>query len=157
MRKTVYLDSTIPSFMFDERESIKPFVEITKKWWKDESPEYDIKLSDAVILELSKGAYPNREKVLQFARKVELLPIVPEIAKIAKVYIQNHLMPRNLEGDAVHLAFASFYKIDFLLTWNCNHLANANKKNHIRLINVSLNLSTPEITTPMELCKEKKE
>ena len=39
-------------------------------------------------------------------------------------------MPRVLKGDALHLAYASFYKIDFLLTWNCNHLANANKRQH---------------------------
>jgi dTDP-4-amino-4,6-dideoxygalactose transaminase len=57
--------------------------------------------------------------------------------------------------DALHLAYASFYKIDFLLTWNCNHLANANKRKHIRVINARLNLPTPEIVTPLELFSEK--
>jgi len=54
-----------------------------------------------------------------------------------------------------HLAYASYYKIDFLLTWNCNHLANANKNQHIRIINTRLNLPTPEIITPFELFTEK--
>jgi hypothetical protein len=63
-------------------------------------------------------------------------------------------MPRILEGDALHLAYASFHKIDFLLTWNCNHLANANKRKHIRTINARLNLATPEIITPLELFSE---
>ncbi len=63
-------------------------------------------------------------------------------------------MPLKLEGDAFHLAYASVYKIDFLLTWNCNHLANANKKQHIRVINTKLGLSTPEIITPLELFEE---
>jgi len=63
-------------------------------------------------------------------------------------------MPQVLKGDALHLAYASFYKIDFLLTWNCNHLANANKKQHIRRINAKLNLSTPEIVTPLQLFTE---
>ena len=54
-----------------------------------------------------------------------------------------------------HLAYASYYKIDFLPTWNCNHLANANKKQHIRIINTRLNLPTPEIITPFELFTEK--
>ncbi|MGR3218700.1 MAG: type II toxin-antitoxin system VapC family toxin, partial [Candidatus Anammoxibacter sp.] len=58
------------------------------------------------------------------------------------------------EGDAVHLAFASYFKIDFLLTWNCNHLANANKKQHIRILNTKLNLNIPEIITPLELFPE---
>ncbi len=60
-----------------------------------------------------------------------------------------------LKGDALHLAYASFYKIDFLLTWNCNHLANANKRTHIRVINTRLNLVVPEIITPLELFSEK--
>lgn len=63
-------------------------------------------------------------------------------------------MPRISTGDGLHLAYASLYKIDFLLTWNCNHLANANKKHHIRVINTRLGLFVPEITTPMELFTE---
>jgi len=64
-------------------------------------------------------------------------------------------MPIDEQGDALHLAYASFYKIDFLLTWNCNHLANANKKQHIRIINARLNLFMPEIITPLELFTER--
>jgi hypothetical protein len=60
-------------------------------------------------------------------------------------------MPKVAEGDALHLAYASFYKIDFLLTWNCKHLANANKYQHIRIINTRLQLHTPEIVTPLAL------
>jgi hypothetical protein len=63
----------------------------------------------------------------------------------------NYLMPQDVVGDALHLAIASFYKMDYLLTWNCNHLANANKKKHVRRINERLRLSTPEIITPLEV------
>lgn len=63
-------------------------------------------------------------------------------------------MPKNIEGDAIHLAYTAYYNIDFLLTWNCNHLANTNKKQHIRLIHTKLNLNSPEITTPLELFSE---
>lgn len=77
-----------------------------------------------------------------------------QIIDIAQVYLDNYLMPSVLKGDALHLAYASFYKIDFLLTWNCNHLANANKRQHIRVINARLNLATPEIITPLELFSE---
>ncbi len=61
---------------------------------------------------------------------------------------------RKLEGDARHLAFASLYQMNFLLTWNCNHLANGNKKHHIQVINARLQLPVPEILTPLELFKE---
>ena len=63
-------------------------------------------------------------------------------------------MPLVLKGDALHLAYASFFKINFLLTWNCNHLANANKRKHIEAINDNLNLATPAIITPLELFSE---
>ena len=64
-------------------------------------------------------------------------------------------MPKDELGDALHLAYSSYYKIDFLLTWNCNHLANANKKHHIQKINSRLNLFIPEIITPLELFTER--
>jgi hypothetical protein len=83
-----------------------------------------------------------------------VLPFDERIVDIAQVYLDNFLMPRVLAGDTLHLAYVSFWKIDFLLTWNCNHLANANKKQHIRIINTRLNLLTPEIITPLELFTE---
>ncbi len=105
MHKTVYLDSTIPSYLFDQRDSIREFIEITKKWWEEERGNFRVVISDAT-------------------------------------------------GDALHLAYASAYKCEFLLTWNCNHLANANKKQHIAVINTRLKLFVPEIVTPMELFTE---
>jgi len=60
-------------------------------------------------------------------------------------------MPDNPVGDALHLALASFHKCDYLLTWNCKHLANANKAPHIKRINAMLNLFTPLLVTPLEL------
>lgn len=79
---------------------------------------------------------------------------MPEIIEIAKIYLENYIMPQELKGDAIHLSYASFYKMDFLLTWNCVHLANANKRQHIRIINNRLNLMVPEIITPLELITE---
>ena len=60
-------------------------------------------------------------------------------------------MPADPAGDALHLALASFYKCDFLVTWNCLHLANANKFGHIRRVNTILGLIVPNLVTPLEL------
>ena len=60
-------------------------------------------------------------------------------------------MPKDELGDALHLAIVSFHKMYFLLTWNCQHLANANKRDHIRRINERLKIFTPELVTPYEL------
>jgi hypothetical protein len=79
------------------------------------------------------------------------VPVEPAITEIVKVYIQQHLMPNDPVGDALHLALASYHKCDFLLTWNCRHLANANKFGHIRRVNVMLGLYVPTLVTPLEL------
>lgn len=92
---------------------------------------------------------------MELVQQIEQLEPAPEIVEIANYYIANQLMPEDVKGDAAHLAYASFYKMDFLLTWNCNHLANANKKQHIRIINSRLNLPVPEIITPLELFTNK--
>ena len=83
-----------------------------------------------------------------------MLEDVPEIRGIVKVYLENKLMPADDFGDAAHLAIASFYSIDFLLTWNCIHLANANKSEHIRKINMRLGLLSPDLITPEQLYME---
>ena len=155
MKSSVYLDTTIPSYLFDERDSIKLHIEMTKKWWDEESLNFDIWASEATLDEISEGYYPKKQDLLNFVGGVQILMPDPQIIDIAQIYLDNFLMPRALKGDALHLAYASFYTIDFLLTWNCNHLANANKRKHIRVINARLNLPTPEIITPLELFSEK--
>lgn len=55
----------------------------------------------------------------------------------------------NRRGDALHLAIASYYRLDVLLTWNCRHLANPNEMQHIRAVNRELGLSMPLLTTPL--------
>ena len=155
MKKTVYLDTTIPSYLFDNRESIKYPCEITRKWWDEESTNFDIFISLETIAELNKGNYPRKKEILEFVGGIEQLRFVPEIKDIVQHYINTKLMPLEASGDAVHLAYASYYKIDFLLTWNCNHLANANKRRHIAIINARLALFIPEIITPMELFAER--
>jgi predicted nucleic acid-binding protein len=154
MKKTVYLDATIPSYLFDGRESLKTYIQVTKKWWEEESARFDIWISEETVAELAVGDYPRQAQILAFVAELPILPPNEQVLEIAQVYLDNYVMPQGLKGDALHLAYATLYKFDFLLTWNCNHLANANKRQHIRIINARLNLSTPEIITPLELFTE---
>ena len=85
---------------------------------------------------------------------INILEGANRIDDIVNVYVKNKLMPEKDIRDALHLAYASLYKIDVLLTWNCSHLANINKIEHIRNINRGLGLFVPEIITPLELRKE---
>lgn len=155
-RPRVYLDSTIPSYYFDTRAEILNYVADTRHWWDKESQAYDLWLSQATLRELSQGGHPYREKILEFVRKIKVLPEDRMVLELAQTYIDHKLMPASLEGDAAHLAYASFYGFNYLLTWNCNHLANANKRRHIEVINNRLGLASPLIVTPQMLVKETK-
>lgn len=154
MRKTVYLDATIPNFMYDQREEARTFVKVTNDWWREERQFFDVWASEATLDEVVSGDYPHKTDAIAFASRIQLLPPDDEILEIAQTYIDHYLMPHSLKGDALHLAYASFYKIDFLLTWNCTHLANANKTRHIAVLNTRLRLSVLEIITPLQLFHE---
>jgi predicted nucleic acid-binding protein len=93
----------------------------------------------------------HQRPALALLADILLLPVEPAIIEIVETYIQRMVMPRDPTGDALHLALASYHKCDFLLTWNVQHLANANKFAHIRRINVLLDLFTPALVTPLEL------
>ncbi|MBF0117927.1 MAG: type II toxin-antitoxin system VapC family toxin [Desulfobacterales bacterium] len=105
----------------------------------------------AVIEEIEDGDYPNKEQLLNLITNIPLLDINMEIRDIVDTYIKRKLMPIDTRGDALHLAIASFYNCDFLLTWNCKHLANANKFKHIRRLNTLLDIHVPALITPVEL------
>ncbi len=88
--------------------------------------------------------------------------LIANILQVVEAYVRHKLMPADPAGDALHLATTSYHKCDFLVTWNCEHLANANKFGHIRRINTllglfvpatvsSLRLFVPAIVTPLEL------
>lgn len=93
---------------------------------------------------------PLRLKLLD---GMEVLTSNPAVAEIVQTYISHKVMPANPSGDALHLALASFYECDFIVSWNCKHLANPNKFAHIRRINVRLGLHVPEIVTPQVLLR----
>ena len=112
---------------------------------------YQLFISDTVLQELNSGAHPLKMEIIEFVSTIPLLPPNQDIERLVELYINNHIMPRSLVGDAVHLAYASYYDIKYLLTWDSNHLANANKWKHIQAINSRLGLSTPEIVMPIEL------
>ncbi len=104
MKQSVYLDSTIPSYLFDERESIKTYIEITRKWWEEERGNFALWISDESIIELSQGEYPNKDKLMACVAAIQVLPPDEHVFEVAQVYLDNYLMPRSLTGDAIHLA-----------------------------------------------------
>ena len=111
-------------------------------------PSYELYTSVFSLLELRAGNYPSKESALNFMDGIPQLESVPEIEDIVRSYLRHKLMPEKNLNDAFHFAVASYYGVHFLLTWNCRHLANVNKVEHLRKINNELGLFVPIITTP---------
>jgi predicted nucleic acid-binding protein len=155
----VYIETTIPSLYFEQRKDAKTVArrEWTRTWWDDYRRNYDLVTGAPVIEELSRGAHPQKSEKLGLLRDVTILRVTEEVAQAVEVYVERHVMPRDPSGDAAHLALASFYKCDYLLTWNCAHLANANKLSHIRRVNALLGLAVPQLVTPLEMIGDEDE
>jgi len=149
----VYIETTIFSFYFEQRQSPAAVAmrDWTRQWWDGCRQRYEVLTSTAVLAELDTGSLAHRDEALALARSIPAVPVGDDIADIVQVYIQHKVMPDNPVGDALHLAMASQHKFDYLLTWNCRHLANANKFAHIRRVNALLGLPVPALVTPLEL------
>jgi predicted nucleic acid-binding protein len=152
-RPQVYVETTIPSFYHTTRPGAEARARrvSTRLWWAGGRERFRLVTSEAVLAELRKGEYPSRESALALAQELPLLEITPQVAEIVAVYIQHHVMPADPSSDALHLALASIHRCEFLVTWNCQHLANANKFGHIRRVNHLLGLHVPVLATPLDL------
>ena len=151
--KTVYLETSIFSFYYDERT--QPEIVARRNWtrefWETCRNQFNFVTSSAVLAELRRGNKPHKARALKLA--FTLPAVAPEYAveEIVRAYLEHKLMPADPAGDVLHLALASYNRHDFLTTWNCQHLANANKTDHIRHVNDLLGLPTPKLITPLEL------
>lgn len=149
----LYVETTIPSFYHETRTTADVVARRrwTRAWWAGASSRYELVTSPAVLDELAGGMEERSTLRLSLLQDLPLLPVEPAIVEIVEAYIQHKLMPADPAGDALHLAMASYHKCDFLATWNCLHLANANKFGHIRRVNTLLGLFVPALVTPLEL------
>ncbi len=125
---SVYIETTIPSYYTETRRTpqVLAWREITREWWDN----YRLCTSRFVLAELLDAPPPKSRRAMDLLRHVSVLDEPKELAAVADYYITQRAMPAEAGGDAFHLAIVSLHRIDFVLTWNCRHLANANKIRH---------------------------
>jgi hypothetical protein len=154
--RSVYIETTIPSYYFEDRQTPEAIAwkQATRRWWDRSSNLYRLVASSFVFDELEHAPSPKRDQALQLMADVESLDLPAGLDDVIAEYIDHQLVPQDAAGDAAHLAIASMHAVDFLLTWNIRHLANANKFQHLRVINGRLGLPVPTITTPLTLLPE---
>jgi len=153
----IYIEATVFSFYFNARTEPEMIAREnwSRRWFAGAlSGDDELVTSLAVKSELDAGDFPKKSDMLVLASRIPLLALNDAIAEVVDSYILHHVMPNDPGGDALRLAVASFHRCDFLITWNCRHIANANKFGHIRRINDILGLGNPALVTPLELLNE---
>ncbi len=156
MLKKVYIETTIPSFYYNQRleREMQTVMNWTREWRDQHRVAYEVVCSPAVIDELREGEHPQKREKIALLANIPLLEVTRAVLEIVEVYVAHKLMPQDRSGDALHLALASHYGCDILLTWNCVHLANANKVRHLQRVNSLLGLPAPVLCTPLQLMED---
>jgi len=156
MPSSVFIETSVPSAYVSRREDPSSVHrrDATRLWWHGQLAAYVPYVSDGVMDELNEGDWPGKNEALEIVASLPRLRVDQEVTAVAQRYVQECLVPQGLGGDALHLATACVYEMDFLLTWNIRHLANPNKQEHLTVINRRLGLLTPLIATPEMLWLE---
>ncbi|MDQ0285892.1 putative nucleic acid-binding protein [Desulfofundulus luciae] len=155
-KPTLYLETTIPSYLAARPSRdliIAANQQATHEWWNEERKNFKIYISQAVLIEAKAGDPEVAFQRVKHLEGLEILPATEEVEKMAKEYLAVLGIPKKSALDAVHIAYAVVYKLDYLLTWNCKHLAHGEIRRKLRRYNGSIGLETPEIVTPIELMR----
>ena len=148
MKPLIYVETTIPSYYCDARAELAGDIARTRQWWNEERDLYECFISAVVLDELAAGEYPTKAACLALVAGLPTLDVTDEAMEVAEVYRARGIMPRDPAADALHVALASVYRMDYLLTWNCRHLANVNKEQRLEELNSGMSLVTPRLITP---------
>jgi predicted nucleic acid-binding protein len=108
-------------------------------------------VSDLVVSEAGYGHAEAAERRLAAVANIPLLQVSPEVQTLAQAFIKSHALPAKAEADAYHVALAAVNGIEYLLTWNCTHIANAHTRPKIESTCRALGYEPPVICTPLEL------
>ena len=152
--ESVYLETSFISYLV-ARPSRDVIVaghqQTTQEWWANRRSEFENCVSQIVVDEASAGDPAEVQKRLAIIGSLPALEITEEAESLAEAIMAAGMLPPHAVRDAAHVAVASVHAIDFLLTWNCKHLANAQIARRIALVCEKLGQRMPIICTPEEL------
>jgi hypothetical protein len=154
MSPTVYIETSIVSYLaaHPSRDLITAaHQQITHTWWQEYRQEFLIFASQVVLDESAAGDPQMASKRMEILKNVPLLEFTPEVAELAEALITRLPLPPRAGADAAHIAVATYHGINFLLTWNCSHIANAVLRPRIEKICKDRGYSAPVLCTPEEL------
>ena len=149
-KPSLYLENSVISMYF--QTEIPNLRDMTRLFWQKILPSFRVYISEVVLDEIraikDMSLRKEHEKLI---RNFEVLELTEDILKIADTYLIYRKIPR---GDALHIAVASFYGINFLVTWNLRHIYKRSTQEIVREVNTWLKISVPIIVTPEDFLKE---
>ena len=157
MKQKIYIETSIVSYLTAKPTRdivITAHQQIANSWWENESNEYKLYTSQVVIDEASQGDSEAVQRRIEILKDIYLLEVTNDIIKLSENLINHNCLPQKAVQDALHIAIASIHNVDYLLTWNCKHIANAKKRPLIEKIIHKTGYLAPIMCTPEELSGE---
>lgn len=157
MTPRVYLETTIPSYLTGwlSRDFVMAaHQQLTREWWETRRQDFALFISQFVIDETGLGDPDTTRRRLEMLVSLPLLDASEDVYTLADELMKRVPLPPKAAADALHIAIATVNGMDYLLTWNCTHIANAALRASIELICRESGYEPPVICTPEELLKE---
>ncbi len=128
--------------------------QISAEWWDRRRKDFELCTSQLVVDEARRGEPEMARRRLEILKDLSLLEVTESAQKLAVSIVQAGLLHQAAFPDALHIAIATVHQVDYLLTWNCSHIANAEILPRVAVICDSLDLILPYVCTPEELLGE---
>lgn len=157
MKPRAYVETTIASYLvaWPSRDLIvAAHQQITREWWHGHREEFDLFISQLVLREAGAGDSDAAARRLRLLQDIALLEQNDEAAALAEILMKSIPLPSRAEADALHIAIATVHRMDYLVTWNCTHIANARLRGSIERISRSQGYEPTVICTPDELLED---
>ena len=154
MKAKIYLETTIASYLTARPSRdliVAAHQQITQEWWETRQQKFDIFISELVVREAGAGDKVAARKRIEALDNIPLLGLNEEVLHLAHELVQGGPIPESAKEDALHIALATVHGMDYILTWNCRHIANAEMRTGVTSICISQGYETPVICTPEEL------
>jgi len=154
MKPKVYIETTIPSYLTGRPSRDLVIVghqELTREWWDERRDAFDLYISQFVLDEARAGDVRMAQKRLEALDGIEEIKITEEALQLAEKLVASGIIPSVAATDAAHIAVAAINGMDYLLTWNCKHIANAEIMKKIYSFCGREGYDCPLICTPIEL------
>jgi hypothetical protein len=154
MRRRVYLETTVVSYLTARPSRTvvgAAHQQLTIDWWDQRRHDFDLVVSELVLREAGGGDPEAARRRLAALEGITHLALTDDALSLAEEFVQRRLLPPRAAGDGLHIALATIHRVDYLLTWNCAHIANPEIQAKLAEFLWKRELLLPFICTPEEL------